>query len=120
MEIRGFRSPSPRSIVMARAFPTRLAGRVIPSVVLAAAAALAASARAEPLPPPSGVATLQDLKSFSQMATVLMIAAHPDDENTNLITYLARGRGYRMGYLSVTRGNGGQNLLGGEFGDELG
>ena len=49
-----------------------------------------------------------------------MIAAHPDDENTQLITYLARGRGYRMAYLSLTRGDGGQNLLGPEFGDELG
>jgi LmbE family N-acetylglucosaminyl deacetylase len=69
---------------------------------------------------PSGPAILQDLKSFDQMATVLMIAAHPDDENTQLITYLARGRGYRMGYLSVTRGDGGQNLLGPEFGEQLG
>ncbi len=49
-----------------------------------------------------------------------MIAAHPDDENTGLITYLARGRGYRMAYLSLTRGDGGQNVLGGEFGSELG
>jgi LmbE family N-acetylglucosaminyl deacetylase len=70
--------------------------------------------------PPTGLAILQELKSLQQMATVLMIAAHPDDENTQLIAYLARGRNYRMGYLSVTRGDGGQNVLGGEFGDELG
>jgi LmbE family N-acetylglucosaminyl deacetylase len=63
---------------------------------------------------------LQDIKSFRTTATVLLIAAHPDDENTQLITYLARGRGYRMAYLSMTRGDGGQNLLGPEFGDELG
>lgn len=69
---------------------------------------------------PSGPAILQDLKSFKQMATVLMIAAHPDDENTQLITYLARGRGYRMAYLSATRGDGGQNVIGPEFGDLLG
>ena len=48
------------------------------------------------------------------------IAAHPDDENTQLITYLARGRGSRMAYLSVTRGDGGQNLYGPEFGGTLG
>src|SRR5689334_9049117 len=65
-------------------------------------------------------ATLQELRSFREMGTVLYVAAHPDDENTQLITYLARGRGYRTAYLSVTRGDGGQNLLGGEFDEELG
>ena len=45
---------------------------------------------------------------------------HPDDENTQLITSLARGRHVRTAYLSVTRGDGGQNVLGPEFGDELG
>jgi len=69
---------------------------------------------------PSGTAILQDLKSFSNLGSVLMVAAHPDDENTQLITYLARGRGCRMAYLSLTRGDGGQNLLGPEFGEELG
>jgi LmbE family N-acetylglucosaminyl deacetylase len=49
-----------------------------------------------------------------------MIAAHPDDENTQLLTYLARGRHYRTAYMSLTRGDGGQNLLGPEFGPELG
>ena len=51
---------------------------------------------------------------------MLHIAAHPDDENTQLITFLARGRHVRMAYLSITRGDGGQNVLGPEFGDELG
>jgi len=86
--------------------------------VLAASAARAADPAMPPVP--SGPEIQQKLKSFQQMATVLMVAAHPDDENTALITYLARGRGYRMAYLSVTRGDGGQNLIGGEFGDELG
>ena len=49
-----------------------------------------------------------------------MIAAHPDDENTALLAYLARGRKLRTGYLSLTRGEGGQNLIGSEQGDELG
>src|SRR5215471_19617022 len=53
-------------------------------------------------------ATLQELRSFREMGTVLYVAAHPDDENTQLITYLSRGRGYRTAYLSVTRGDGGQ------------
>jgi LmbE family N-acetylglucosaminyl deacetylase len=63
---------------------------------------------------------LQDLRSFNELGSVLYVAAHPDDENTQLITYLARGRGYRTAYLSLTRGDGGQNVLGPEFGDELG
>jgi len=54
------------------------------------------------------------------MGSVLYVAAHPDDENTQLITYLARGRNYRTAYLSLTRGDGGQNVLGPEFGEELG
>jgi len=63
---------------------------------------------------------LQDLKSFRETGRVLYIAAHPDDENTLLIAYLARGRNYRTAYLSVTRGDGGQNVLGPEFGEKLG
>lgn len=70
--------------------------------------------------PPSGAAILQDLRSFQTMGTVLHIAAHPDDENTQLITYLARGRGYRTAYLSITRGDGGQNEIGPEFDEKLG
>lgn len=49
-----------------------------------------------------------------------MIAAHPDDENTALLAYLARGRKVRTGYLALTRGEGGQNLIGSEQGDALG
>jgi LmbE family N-acetylglucosaminyl deacetylase len=69
---------------------------------------------------PAPAAILQDLRSFSTFGSVLMVAAHPDDENTQLIAYLSRGRNYRMGYLSITRGDGGQNVLGPEFGEELG
>lgn len=69
---------------------------------------------------PTPAAILQDLRSFNTLGSVLHVAAHPDDENTQLITYLARGRGYRAAYLSVTRGDGGQNELGPEFGEKLG
>ncbi len=68
----------------------------------------------------SGPTILQELRSFDQMGSVLHIAAHPDDENTLLIAYLARGRNYRTAYLSLTRGDGGQNVLGPEFGEKLG
>src|ERR1700759_4185355 len=70
--------------------------------------------------PPSGAAILQDLRSFQNMGTVLYVAAHPDDENTLLIAYLARGKNYRTAYLSVTRGDGGQNVLGSDFDEKLG
>jgi LmbE family N-acetylglucosaminyl deacetylase len=54
------------------------------------------------------------------VGSALYVAAHPDDENTRLITWLARGRGLRTGYLSLTRGDGGQNLIGDEQGILLG
>jgi LmbE family N-acetylglucosaminyl deacetylase len=60
------------------------------------------------------------LDRLNVVASVLMIAAHPDDENTALLAYLARGRKVRTGYLSLTRGEGGQNLIGSDQGDALG
>jgi LmbE family N-acetylglucosaminyl deacetylase len=51
---------------------------------------------------------------------VLYVAAHPDDENTRLIAYLANGEHAEVAYLSLTRGDGGQNLIGKELGIELG
>lgn len=76
--------------------------------------------RAGDVVPNSPAAIGQELKSFATLGSVLYVAAHPDDENTQLITYLARGRGYRTAYLSDTRGDGGQNELGPEFGERLG
>ena len=63
---------------------------------------------------------VQQLRAFASTGTVLHVAAHPDDENTQLITAMARGRGYRTAYLSVTRGDGGQNELGKDFDEKLG
>jgi LmbE family N-acetylglucosaminyl deacetylase len=51
---------------------------------------------------------------------VLMIGAHPDDEDTFLIAWLSRGRHVSTAYLSLTRGDGGQNLIGNELGEALG
>ena len=64
--------------------------------------------------------TLRALRGFRELGSVLYVAAHPDDENTQLIAYLARGRGYRTAYLSLTRGDGGQNVIGPEIFEELG
>jgi LmbE family N-acetylglucosaminyl deacetylase len=62
----------------------------------------------------------QGLESLNVSGSVLYIAAHPDDENTRLLAYLARGMKVRTGYLSLTRGDGGQNLIGTEQADLLG
>lgn len=60
------------------------------------------------------------LKKLNVLGSVLYIAAHPDDENTRLLGYFAKEKLYRTGYLSLTRGDGGQNLIGDEQGIELG
>ncbi|MBP6589373.1 MAG: PIG-L family deacetylase [Chitinophagaceae bacterium] len=60
------------------------------------------------------------IRKLQVLGSVLYIAAHPDDENTRLITYLSKDRMLRTGYLSLTRGDGGQNLIGEEQGIELG
>lgn len=63
---------------------------------------------------------IQRLKKLSILGSVLYVAAHPDDENTRLIAYLANDQLYRTAYLSATRGDGGQNLIGPEIREELG
>lgn len=63
---------------------------------------------------------LLQLKKLNTLGTVLYVAAHPDDENTRLLTYLSKEKLYRTGYMSITRGDGGQNLIGNEQGIELG
>jgi LmbE family N-acetylglucosaminyl deacetylase len=61
-----------------------------------------------------------ELEQLSHTARVLMIAAHPDDENTALLAYLARGRNIQTAYLSLNRGEGGQNVIGPEQGAGIG
>ncbi len=60
------------------------------------------------------------LEKLNTVGSVLYLAAHPDDENQRLISYLANERKVRTGYLSLTRGDGGQNLIGTEKGPGLG
>lgn len=63
---------------------------------------------------------LNEVQKLNTVGSVLYIAAHPDDENTRLLAYLANEKKYRTGYLSLTRGDGGQNLIGKEQGEALG
>ena len=60
------------------------------------------------------------LEKLGVLGRVLYLAAHPDDENTSLIAYLSKGKMYETAYLSLTRGDGGQNLIGSEQASELG
>jgi LmbE family N-acetylglucosaminyl deacetylase len=73
-------------------------------------------------PPGTGgvVALDQELRMLGHYRRVLMIGAHPDDEDTELLTVLVRGMGAEAAYLSLNRGEGGQNLIGPELGEALG
>lgn len=69
---------------------------------------------------PTSGEIFEDLKKLNVLASVLYVAAHPDDENTRLISYLSNEVKAHTTYLSLTRGDGGQNLIGKEFDEKLG
>lgn len=78
------------------------------------------------LPGPAGAqergaaALAEAIEGLGQGMRVLMIGAHPDDEDTQIISWLSRGRHVETAYLSLTRGDGGQNAIGNELGEALG
>jgi LmbE family N-acetylglucosaminyl deacetylase len=98
----------------------------LPTRRLFAAAAIlsllpAAPAGAQLVRPPTGTGVLeQRIEKLRVVGSLLMIAAHPDDENNRSLAYYAQGRKLRTAYLSLTRGEGGQNLIGPEQGALLG
>ena len=69
---------------------------------------------------PSAIEIYESLQKLNFLGSVLYVAAHPDDENTRLISYLSNHVKARTGYLSLTRGDGGQNLIGPELRELLG
>jgi len=89
-------------------------------LVLVTAIFTALNVFAQTNPPQDMVTIEQNLKKLDVLGSVLYVAAHPDDENTRLLAYLAQEKHYRTGYLSMTRGDGGQNLIGNEQGELLG
>ena len=92
-------------------------------VAILAVAGTANSADAPPLlsPEQMNASEIQlALQKLNVLGRVLYIAAHPDDENTNLMAFWSNGSLYDAAYLSVTRGDGGQNLIGPELGERLG
>ena len=76
--------------------------------------------KAQTSPQLNSAEILQGLKKLNTIGSVLYIAAHPDDENTRLLAYLANEKKFRTAYLSLTRGDGGQNLIGKEQSELLG
>ncbi len=92
----------------------------IAAVVLAAALTFSLPAQQGGVGTGGAVRLLQQQRLQGSWRRVLMIGAHPDDEDTELLTILARGEGITTGYLSLTRGDGGQNLIGPELGEALG
>jgi LmbE family N-acetylglucosaminyl deacetylase len=74
-----------------------------------------------PLPEDRGASALeQALRRLHTTASVMMIVAHPDDEDGPLLTYLSRGLGARCTLFTLTRGEGGQNVMSGDTYDALG
>ncbi|MEO8218798.1 MAG: PIG-L family deacetylase [Acidobacteriota bacterium] len=89
-------------------------------IITIALVLLAIPARSQPLEPLDSSHLRLLLGKLNTVGSVLYIAAHPDDENTAMLAWLANGKLVRTGYLSLTRGDGGQNLIGTEKGDSLG
>jgi LmbE family N-acetylglucosaminyl deacetylase len=89
------------------------------ATALAAVLLLFGTTRLDAQPAPAGD-IYQALHKLNELGSVLLISAHPDDERSELLAYFAKGRYMRAAYLSITRGEGGQNLLGPEQGAALG
>ncbi|MEO0553087.1 MAG: PIG-L family deacetylase [Bacteroidota bacterium] len=81
---------------------------------------VAYSSKAQKPDKPNAAEILLKLKKLNFLGTALYVAAHPDDENTRVIAYLANEKLARTAYLSLTRGDGGQNLVGPEIREGLG
>jgi len=99
----------------------KIVRRALGVLLMSAATLRAVEPPPRSFPPPMNAAEIQlALQKLNVLGRVLYVAAHPDDENTNLMALWANGALYDTAYLSVTRGDGGQNLLGPELGERLG
>jgi len=77
-------------------------------------------ANAQQVRPENSAKIYHEIAQLKHLVNVLYVAAHPDDENTRLLAWLVNEKNVRTGYLSLTRGDGGQNILGSEQGEALG
>ncbi|MEZ5015471.1 MAG: PIG-L family deacetylase [Flavipsychrobacter sp.] len=78
------------------------------------------TAEAQQVRPATSSQIYHELHQLNNLTSVLYVAAHPDDENTRMLTWLVNDRHIRTAYLSLTRGDGGQNILGPHLGPSLG
>jgi hypothetical protein len=82
---------------------------------------VSAPSLADTLPIDHGTLALQQLlRKLRTRASFMLIVAHPDDEDGGMLTYLSRGQGARVAMMTLNRGEGGQNLMSGDFEDALG
>ena len=81
---------------------------------------LSGSVNAQQVRPAPAGKIYHEIAQLKNLANVLYLAAHPDDENTRLLAWLVNDQHIRTSYLSLTRGDGGQNILGDELGAALG
>ncbi len=100
--------------------PRKLLAILFVSLCVSASLRLDTLAQIRPVYDQGALGLMQLLKRLNTSASALMIGAHPDDEDTALLAYLARGENARTAYLSLTRGDGGQNIIGPELGEALG
>ncbi len=101
--------------------PARMFSPRLLAVATLAALLFFAAAPAQVVRPVLGTGVLeQRIEKLRVLGSLLMIAAHPDDENNRSLAYYAQGRKLRTAYMSLTRGEGGQNLIGPEQGALLG
>ncbi len=89
-------------------------------ILLLGALVLSAPAQAQRIEMPNAAEIQLGLEKLNVVGSVLYIAAHPDDENTAALAAFSKGMKLRTAYLSLTRGDGGQNLIGSERGAEIG
>ena len=111
-----------RSGSAASSLLARLPPRTLRPLLLLGGLVLQTAAQAQVGPPATGGAERLDLllQRLAESRRVLVIGAHPDDEDTGLLALLSRGYGAASAYLSLSRGEGGQNLIGSELGVSLG
>lgn len=98
----------------------RLSVPALASVLLAVAYLCPMDAQVRPVYSEGAAGLIQKLQRLTTMASAMHTGAHPDDEDSALIARLARGDHARVAYLSLNRGEGGQNILGPEFYEALG
>ena len=115
--MRYFRSGKPRSLLLSAAllFAAPMLLAQTPN-----ATAITATPDYQPLRVDRGTAALQQsLRKLGTRASLMMIVAHPDDEDGAMLTYESRGQGARVALLTLNRGEGGQNIMSNDLWDQL-